>query len=119
MSRHDRGPLSRSAHPRNPSENGRFGAEVSAHDWMVCCAPRMHYPAPNTAPKSGLAFRRRNRAQKVERAARKTLAGFTEAWAGVAAPGFGPRRWQYPTTKLRFATTAAITTCQRVFFFPK
>jgi hypothetical protein len=27
---------------------------------MVCCAPRIHYPAP----KSGLAFRRRNRAQK-------------------------------------------------------
>lgn len=70
---------------RNPSENRRFGAEVSARDWMVYCAPRIHYPAPNTAPKSGFAFRRTNRAQKVERAARKTLVGCTEAWAAVAA----------------------------------
>jgi hypothetical protein len=45
--------------------------------------------------------------------------GCTEAWAAVAASVLGARRWQYPTTKLRFATTAAITTCQRVFFFPK
>ena len=72
---------------RNPSENRRFGAEASARDWMVCCAPRIHYPAPNTAPKSGLALRRRNRAQKVERTARKTWVGCTEAWAAVAASG--------------------------------
>jgi hypothetical protein len=61
----------RSFNPRNRSENPRFGAEVSARDGMIFCAPRIHHPATNTALKSGLAFRQINRAQKVERATKK------------------------------------------------
>jgi hypothetical protein len=44
------------------------------------------------------------------------LAAVAASALGIAA-GFACRL-QYPTTKLTFATTAAITTCQRVFFFP-
>jgi hypothetical protein len=60
-------------HPRI----GVFPWRGSAGDVMVRCGPRIHYTVPNAAPKSGLGFKRRNRAQKVERTARKTLVGCT------------------------------------------
>src|ERR1035437_3326325 len=97
--------------PRNSSGNLGFSTDSSRGLIRGRCAHSTRYAQAGSG-------RVKSRPQTTKTASRRPVLTAVAASALVIAASFA-WRLQYPATKLRFATTAAITTCRQVLVLPK